>query len=188
MKVTEIKYLKRFNDGNYEHTELSVTAQVDGAKEDVTECMADLKKMVYSSHEVVDAKPEVEMEKAEVEEEEEVKPKKSKRKLKVEEPPEEEEEEESEPPVEEAEEEEEEEKPKKKFRSKAATYDRTNELHREIFAGLIKEIDPKWNSTDAKKARAKKVSQLMNGEEFLDAEGEILKTFKAEAKKAFAGK
>jgi hypothetical protein len=191
MKVTEVSYVKRFNDGNYEHTEIGLTAQVDGSKENVSECVSSLKDIVYSSRgeaEVKASEPEVAEEEEVADEEVEVKEEKPKRgrKAKVEEPEEPEEEE-----VEEAEEEpeEEEEKPKaKKFRSKAATYDRTNEVHREIFADLIKGIDPKWNATDVKKARAKKVSQLMNGEEFLDAEGEVLASFTKETKKALLGK
>lgn len=195
MKFTEVKYSKRFNDGNYEHTEISIAAQVDG--DDVVECVSQLKEAVYSSRnqeatgETAPVKDSAPVEEAEEEQEEIIEKPKRNKKPKVEEEVEAEAEEETEEEEAEAEEEQEEEvddKKKKRFRSKAAPYDRTNEVHRSIFLGALKEIDQKWNSSDAKKARAKKVSVNLDGTDFLDKEGEILPGFVKEMRKAFTGK
>ncbi len=69
-------------------------------------------------------------------------------------------------------------------KKKGSVYSRSNEIHKKLFSETLKEIDSKWNSSDKGKAKGKKISQEMEGEEFLDADGEILESFaKTVAKK-----
>jgi len=44
-------------------------------------------------------------------------------------------------------------------------------------------VAPKWKSSFESKAHAKKVSQKLNGKDFLDENGKVLSSFEAEAKK-----
>lgn len=76
----------------------------------------------------------------------------------------------------------------KKFRKKPQSYNRSLEQHKEIFSGVLKSVAPDWKKTDASKAKAKDVSQKMEGKEFLDDNGEVLDSFKAEVKKLMGKK
>lgn len=78
--------------------------------------------------------------------------------------------------------------PKKAFRKKPQSYNRGIEQHKEIFSGLLRTVAPDWKKSDATKAKAKKASEVMEGKEFLDENGEVLATFKAEVKKLMAVK
>lgn len=98
----------------------------------------------------------------------------------------------------EAEEEEQEEKPvkgkgakgksdksegKKTFKKKPQTYNRSIEQHKEIFGGVVRSINPKWKDNDVTKKKVKKASEGLEGEDFLDENGEVLENFKAKVKK-----
>lgn len=77
---------------------------------------------------------------------------------------------------------------KKVFKKKPQKYARSLEAHKEIFSSILKEVSPKWKSTDASKALAKSVSQKMEGKDFLDENGEVVSEFKAAVKKLMAAK
>lgn len=189
--MTQVKYMRRFVTGEYEFEEFTVMVDLEETS-GTLETMAQLKKQVEA---------------AQAGETEEPKPKKRKTKPEpeAEEPEAEAEEEAEEPETEEpeAEEEEEEEddkgepisvdskgnvkKRKKNFKKKPQTYQR-NDTHKEIFSGVLKAVAPDWKKTQESKAKAKSVSQKMEGEEFLDEEGEVLPEFKAEVKKLMGKK
>ena len=184
MRVTEVKYSKKFNLGNYESEEFGLTAVLE--EDDVAQvAFIGLKNEVAIAYSGEVTKPEPE---------ELPEPKKGKKKAKpepeVEEETEEEESEETE--VEETEETEDEvdDEPKaakgkkSKFKKKPQTYLRSNETHKEIFSNVLKTVAPDWKKTTESKAKAKAASQKLEGEEFLDENGEVLATFKAAVKKA----
>lgn len=72
---------------------------------------------------------------------------------------------------------------KKKFKSKAQSYARDNDTHKEIFSGVLKAVAPQWKKDAASKKRAKDASVKLEGSDFLDAEGEVLASFKQSVKK-----
>lgn len=124
------------------------------------------------------------LETQEQEEAPEEKPKKGKKApVEPEEDPEEEDKEEEDP----EEENEEEEKPKKASKTssasskagkktKASTYDRANETHKSILSNMLKE---ELGATWKKQADAAKAASIaMDGEDYLDNEGEMLEEFK----------
>lgn len=195
METKEIKYTKRFNIGNYEHEEFSITAVTeDGSVEDFAQLKETVAK-AFVGEEVAKAKvsrsnkakevaPEPEEEETEEAEEEEkpkaTKGKASKAKAKKVEEPEESEEEEAE---EAEEEEEEEEKPKAKaLKKKGSTYSRNSDLHKKLFVEMLnEELGEGWVKKNA--GRAKTASIKMEGKNFLDADGEILPEFTKETLK-----
>lgn len=77
---------------------------------------------------------------------------------------------------------------KKSFKKKPQSYNRTIEQHKEIFSGILKSINPKWNKSDVTKTKGKNASVKMDGKEFLDEDGEVLESFTAEVKKLMAVK
>lgn len=77
---------------------------------------------------------------------------------------------------------------KKTFKKKPAAYSRSSEQHKELFSAILKEVSPDWKKSEDKKARAKVVSQKMEGKDFLDSDGDVLPEFKAEVKKMMAAK
>lgn len=198
MKVSEARFQKRYNVAQYEHEEYSLTAVVD-EDESAVEVLAQLKADIQEAYDGAasgNAEPEPEEEK----------PKKKKSKAKAEESEDEEsaedqetdeatEEEESEETESEETEEtegEEDEKPvkaKKGFKKKPQAYQRSNETHKDIFTSrVLKAVAPDWKKTTESKAKAKKVSMKLEGEDFLDESGEVLASFKAAAKKLMAAK
>ncbi len=208
MKVTEIKYARKVNLGNYEAEEFSVTAVLDedeGDTKNMVGAFDELKKGVMSavSSDPVDAeteeedetsaastknspgkkkpgpKPKKKKDEEEAEEEEE-----TEEETEAEEESEEEESEEEEETEEEAEEEEET-KPaaKGKGKSKAATYDRANETHKKLFAEQLTKINAKWNKDAGLKEKAKKMSAKLQGKDFMDRQGNLMAPFLAELKK-----
>lgn len=77
---------------------------------------------------------------------------------------------------------------KKKFKAKPQAYARDNDTHKEIFSGVLKAVAPNWKKDASSKKRAKDVSVKLEGAEFLDAEGNVLATFKQSVKKAMLAK
>ena len=224
MKVTELKYVRRFNLGDYEHEEFAVTAQVEDGENHVG-LLIGLKADVAAAHAgEASAASSQSMPSGDLGAQTEEKPaakgkKKSSKKSKTKDtttPSDESEEEnsetsnaqsddeemsnedetsdESESDENEEEEQNEEKKPakkaagKKKFKSKAAAYDRANEIHKKLFSEQVKAIDPKWNSSEAKKKRVQETSRKMHGEEMLDGEGKVLNSFYGALKKAITKK
>ena len=196
-RVTEAKFNRRYNVGQYEHEDYTLTAVLDEG-DDTLLVLNSLKKSIASAF---GGETETTSETiAEVE-----KPKRKSR-AKKEEPEEEavEEEavEEGEEPedldpedLEEEEEEEEEEevveekpakakaKGKRGFKKKDQPYSRSSEQHKEIFSNVLKAISPDWKKSPASKTKAKEASQSMEGKDFLDETGEVIASFKAEVKK-----
>lgn len=72
---------------------------------------------------------------------------------------------------------------RKKFKKKPQVYQRSNDAHKELFSGVLKAVAPDWKKSPESKAKAKSVSQKLEGQEFLDESGEILPDFKAQVKK-----
>lgn len=72
---------------------------------------------------------------------------------------------------------------KKTFKKKPQDYNRSIEAHKEIFSGVLRSINPDWKKSEDSKKKAKKVSEAVEGEEFLDGNGEVLDSFKALVKK-----
>jgi hypothetical protein len=65
----------------------------------------------------------------------------------------------------------------KKFKAKTTAYSRANETHKSMMAEALNEHFPEWKKTAEGKAKAKKLSQTLDGTEFLDGDGEILESF-----------
>ena len=186
MEIQEVKYTKRFNIGDYQHEEYTVTAN---AEEGATKAFAALKEAVAKAHagDVVEkakvsragkAKEAKEEETEEVEEAPKaVKAKAVKTAAKVVEPEEEEE-------TEEAEEEETEEAPKavkgKAVKKKGSEYNRNLDLHKKLFVEVLNDnLGDGWVKKNA--GRAKTVSIKMEGKSFMDADGEVVAEFIKEA-------
>jgi len=82
-----------------------------------------------------------------------------------------------------------EEKPsKKKFVKKPQTYNRGIEEHKQIFGRLIRSLSPDFNKSDKLKQLVKDVSLEMEGEDFLEENGEVVSTFDAAVKKLMKAK
>jgi hypothetical protein len=210
MQVNEVKYARKFNTGNYESEEYSVTATVEDG-ENANEVFAKLKEEVIAARTgqttgttamSADSAEEVEEQEVVVEEEqveeqdEEV----------VEEESEEVEEETAEEEVEEDESEEEEVeeevpvkaakgkkaaatgKGKKTFKPKTQTYSRKNETHKEIFSKVLSAVAPDWRKSKEAKDHARKVSEKMDGTDFLDEDGNVFPSFKELVRKAMTPK
>lgn len=71
----------------------------------------------------------------------------------------------------------------KKYKTKSQNYNRGIEQHKEIFSGVLRSVSPSWKQSDVLKQKAKKASETLDGTEFLDENGEVLPSFKAEVKK-----
>lgn len=71
----------------------------------------------------------------------------------------------------------------KGFKKKPQVYQRTNENHKEIFSNVLKAVAPNWKKDAKSKAKGKAASQKMEGKDFLDENGVVLKEFKAAVKK-----
>lgn len=79
-------------------------------------------------------------------------------------------------------------KGKKTFKKKPQSYARDNDTHKEIFSGVLKAVKADWKKSAALKKRAKDASVKLEGKDFLDAEGEVLTSFKQSVKKLMAAK
>jgi outer membrane biosynthesis protein TonB len=192
MKLKEITYTRKYNLGNYESEDYTITAVIEKGDDELS-VFEDLKALIKAASAGGGGTPEEAEEEVEEEvEEEEI----------VEEDEEDEEEEiveeDEEDEVEEDEEEVEEEKPKratkkaptskKSFKKKPEVYQRTNSTHKDIFAETLKTVAPDWKKTTASKAKAKEASLEMEGKDFLDDKGNVLAAFKTAVKKLMSGK
>lgn len=74
-------------------------------------------------------------------------------------------------------------KGKKKFKAKPQNYARENDTHREIFSTVLRSVAPSWKKDAKTKKLAKDVSVKLDGENFLDADGKVLASFKQSVKK-----
>jgi DNA polymerase III gamma/tau subunit len=193
VKITEVKYMRRYNLGNYEHEEIAISAVLDEG-EDHFAAIANLKSDVASAQKGEASEHSAAIAAAGEPASKPVKEKKSPKKKAEEEPSEEaEENDETEQDIEESEEEEaeeEEEKPaaKKSFKKKPQVYSRASEQHKEILSKVLSSVAPDWKKTPESKEKAKGASQKMEGKEFLDESGEVLESFTAEVKKIMTGK
>lgn len=68
---------------------------------------------------------------------------------------------------------------KSKFKKKPQSYNRGIEQHKEIFSGVLRSVSPDWKKSDELKVKAKKASESLENEPFLDEAGEVLESFKA---------
>ncbi len=205
MKVTDAKYGKKYNTGNYESEEYALTAIVE-EKESPVKVLTGLKTLVEEAFRGAEGTLAVTADVEEVSEKKQTK-KKSKKVEPVEEVEEDDEalaedaEEDSEDEDDEAlaeeDAEEEEEKPAKKkatsspgkkFKKKEQVYDRLNEQHKDIFSSTLRKVAPDWKKTDAGKVKAKNTSMKMEGNPFLEEDGEVIPEFTAEIKKLMAAK
>ena len=155
MKVTEIKFNRKVNLGNYDSADLEMTAVLSEG-DNTQDCVNDLINQVE-----VGLGLSVESPKKEVKEE---KPKKEAKKEKKEVK---------------------EEKPKKEKKEKKAkkeavvTYDRELPHHKTEFSNLLKKNYPNWKNDAELKPRAIELSkEILIGKPFLSAEGDILDSFK----------
>lgn len=178
--ITEVKYLFRRNLGDYEHEEIGLTASLPEGME-ASDAIAEMKELAVSSvgAYLVNEKKETSPEPAKA-----ASGKRSKAKPAPEE--EEEEVEETEEGTEEENDEEVEEKAPKKpaakkatsKKSKASPFDRDNDLHKDILGAFLDEEIPKWRKKEKLVKRSRSASKEMEGEDFLDKEGNILESFK----------
>jgi len=164
-RIAEISYMKRTNLGNYEHEEITATVVLDEG-DDAEQSLVDLKAFVAGEKKETPAPKTVAPKKSKaIEKEEEIE--------EIEEVVEEDEEEEVKPKA----------KAKttpapKKKKSKATPYDREEELHKTIFGDCLTEINKKWRTDKKLKLKAQAASRVLNGADFLDADGEVLESFK----------
>jgi hypothetical protein len=77
---------------------------------------------------------------------------------------------------------------KKTFKKKPQSYNRGIEQHKEIFSSTLRSVMPDWKKSQVTKDRAKKVSEQLEGESFLDENGEVLPEFTAQVKKLMSAK
>jgi hypothetical protein len=210
LKFTVVKYGRRFNMGNYEAEDLSAEIAVEEG-EDATEALGVLKEWVENNRTRVDA-AETDEEAEETDEEEDVPPakkKKASKKTKVveededgedeeledmeddEEAEEDEEDEDEESDEEEESDEDEAEEPKSKkkapakktFKKKGTVYDREDQLHKKLFVEACTAATGVKDWVKKNASKAKTVSVKLNGTDFLDADGDVVDTFKAAIKK-----
>jgi hypothetical protein len=79
-------------------------------------------------------------------------------------------------------------KGKKSFKKKPQSYARDNDTHKEIFSGVLKAVKPDWKKDAASKKRAKEISVKLEGDDFLDENGNVLVSFKQSVKKFMLAK
>ncbi len=209
MKVSEVKFARKFNEGNYESKDYSITAVLD-EDDVVAEVFKELDKEITAAHsgETTEGEeenanegnttrglgktarkdPKDDSGEDENEKEEESGEEVGKGTDELEEMENEAEEETPKKPVKPAAAKPAAEKAGKKFKVKAQVYQRGNDAHKEIFSGILKEVAPNWKKDDKSKAKAKTASTELEGEDFLDAEGEVLATFKQSVKKFMGAK
>ena len=184
MAINEVRFTKRYNCGNYEHEEYTVGAAV-GDDENAMTVMTGIKEFVRGAHAYVPGHSDTVVESAPVPvavEEKVVKTKKTKAAP----APVVVEEEQLELPQEAAPVVEEEvvevkEEPKAKAvrKAKASPYTRGNDVHKKLLGEFLDTAYPGWRDNAAK---AVEVSKLMVGKDFLDAEGTVVDSFKADFK------
>lgn len=196
MQITKVSFLKRKNLGNYEHEEISAEAILEeGSNETLEGCIKDLRSSIERGfgHEVLE-KPAVET--PAPKKEKEIKPEKKAKKeaepvatKPVEQPAKEAAEESSEENTEAegdtaAEALEEAKKDAAKKKSLATKYSRNDDKHKKHLADWLDIEHKGWRERASK---AKEVSAEMEGQPFLDREGSILKSFRADFTKKLKG-
>lgn len=75
---------------------------------------------------------------------------------------------------------------KKSLRKKGSVYSRSSDLHKQMFVAEIKKVDSKFLSENGVVAKA--ISLKLDGSDFLDGEGAILKSFSDSLKKMMKAK
>lgn len=160
--VRHMSYTFRRNLGDYEHEELTVAIEVNDG-DDITQKVTELKDLVVGNLGTRRQNEEQETEK-----------KSRKKKEKVVDEEEESEEDESDSEEESSSKKT---KSKKKGRSKSTTYDREDDLHKKLVGEMLDDNFPKWDKKKSLKKLAIKASKSMQGEDFLDSDGDILEDF-----------
>lgn len=190
MRVTEVKYARKFNVADYESEDYALTAILEEDEEAIV-ALTGLKELVSSAHtgepapaQKKAAKKSSPAKKSKVVEEEED----------VDDNDEVTEDDEDTNDADDGDDDETPKSSSKKTVKKAASkkkpqnYNRSIEAHKEIFSSLLKEVAPDWKKTPKGKLAAKNASTDMEDEEFLDADGEVLPEFKLAVKKAMGVK
>ena len=75
-----------------------------------------------------------------------------------------------------------------KKRGQAQTYSREIEQHKEIFGRVLASANPDWKKSQKTKDLARKASEEMDGENFLDDKGEVIPQFKVLVARLMRGK
>lgn len=213
-KISEIKYGRKFNLGNYESEEIALTAVVD-EDDDAAEVLADLKTKVAEANadgsiaSTKTTEPEEEEENGSTDDDTETDDDSDSKN--DDDGSENEDDDQGSEGDEETEDEDGDKKPPKKtggakgkpkagtkgkdktvggkkVKPKAEVYDRENGTHKDIFSNVLTSVDPNWKKSDKTKLKAKKVSEQLEGEAFLDKDGEVVSAFKQSVKKAMAKK
>jgi hypothetical protein len=194
MKVVSVKYLERFNKGNYEHVDIQFDAVLEDG-ENATDVLHTLKLNAHNffySQTAVPAPQELQKQEPKEEKVKKEKVKKEKvEKSKSEEiadvvegqevppviPEEKEEMEEVESPF----------KPTKEEKAKKAkpniSYELANKDHRDRLASYLNKDFPNWKSKPKEDLVA--FSKSLDGKEFEDSKGNMLDSFKAEVSRFF---
>lgn len=239
MKITEAKYVKRYNLGDFQHEEMSLVGSLEGSGLTGSEALVQLKNEVEAAHagEVVSPAPAAKNPKTKQEKPVKKGKKNGESKAAVaddedgdnedleseasgddgesdqdDEAPDSEDSdsddsdsedgeggedsEDGESSEEEVEERSPARKPagskkeggKKSFKKKPQPYDRSNETHKELFTGVLRTVSPDWKKSEESKLKAKKVSMQLEGVDFLDESGEVLKSFLDLTKKMMSAK
>lgn len=191
MRVAEVRYSKKFNLGNYESEEFSLSAVLDEG-EDAQEILKHLKEEVNKAYtgETTGEQDDTSYNNTESDAADEENNEEDSGSSSDDGETDSDQSTDSHDDDSEDADEQEDEKPvkKKKFKSKAQVYDRENETHKELFTQVLKEVAPDWKKTPESKVKAKDASQKLVGKEFLDSDGEVLETFKADVKKLMKAK
>lgn len=163
MKVTEIKWTERIpGEQPYSYSEVTTTSIIEDG-DDIEECISLIKNaMLFNDKTDKKSKPKTEKKSTPMIEDSFV----------DEDEPEKEETKPAPAP-----------KVKKTFKPKATAYDRANEVHKSLFSQSLAQVAPKWKSTDAGKAKAKKLSVDLEGTDYLDDNGDVLESFITAMKK-----
>lgn len=165
MNITEVKLGQTKNLGSYESERIDLTAALEEG-DDVLEVLADLRRVIEGKEPLLTSKviEKVVEEKAPVKEvkgsEEPVKEEPTPEKKKA--------------------------APKKetgtKKKAKAQPYDRELPLHRQLMGETLDEVFADWRSNDEIGKKARTASREFVGKDFLDSDGKVVDSFKAELK------
>jgi len=190
MEITSLRYGRKFNLGNYESEEIAFEGVLEDG-ESPLECLQEMKSAVMEAYKGVSAEPVTQKEPTK---------KKAAKKVVEEEPEDTDLEDEDEFVDDETEEEEPKKAAKKKVTKKATAkkatkkkatkkkatrkkntpYDRSLELHKKLIGEMLTEELPNWKKDADIKTACKNASVEMEGEDFLDSEGNILESFSGE--------
>jgi hypothetical protein len=161
MRVTEVKYTRRFNMGNYEHEEVTATAVIDDETTTVDAILRLKSEVVSAISGKLPPPPELPPVKEVVKEE----PKAKEPAPKVKETPKKA----PKPTVKET---------PKKGPKPTVKYDRDIEEHKEELGNIFEELHPGWNKDKEVLKRCASISREMVGEYIFAEDGEVLDSFK----------